>query len=289
MFLNQVKTALLLGAMSGLLFLLGFWAGGAKGLTIALIMALLMNFISYFFGDKLVLAMYGAQPLDKVKFHKIYDMVEELSYNAGIPMPKLWYLPTSMANAFATGRSPEHGSVAVTQGVLDILEEHELRGVIAHELGHIKNRDILIATVAATIATAIGYLANMIQWAAIFGGFSGRDDENRGGGWGALIIALIMPFAAMLVQLAISRSREYLADESGANFAHDPLALASALEKLNRGAEIQHVQPESPAQTATASMFIVYPFSGSGWISLFSTHPPMEKRIERLRKMAMRR
>jgi len=289
MFLNQVKTALLLGAMSGLLFLLGFWAGGSKGLTIALIVALLMNLVSYFFGDKLVLAMYGAQPLDEVKFHNIYEMVEELSRNAGIPMPKLWYIPTPMANAFATGRSPEHGSVAVTQGILDILEEHELRGVIAHELGHIKNRDILIATVAATIATAIGYLANMIQWAAIFGGFGGRDDENRGGGWGALIVAIIMPIAAMLIQLAISRSREYLADESGANFAHDPLALASALEKLSRSSEIQHIQPETPAQTATASMFIVYPFSGGGWISLFSTHPPMDKRIERLRQMAMRR
>lgn len=289
MFLNQVKTALLLGIMSGLLMLIGAYAGGTKGLTVALIMGLLMNLISYFWGDKLVLAMYRAQPLDKVKFSKIYDMVEELAHNAGIPMPKLWYLPTPMANAFATGRNPNHASVAVTQGILDILEEHELRGVIAHELGHIKNRDILIATVAATIATAIGYLANMIQWAVIFGGFGGRDNENRSGGWGALIVALIMPIAAMLIQLAISRSREYLADESGANFAHDPLALASALEKLNDSSKIQHARPENPAQTATASMFIVYPFSGSGWINLFSTHPPMEKRIERLRKLAMRR
>jgi heat shock protein HtpX len=289
MFLNQVKTALLLGIMSGLLMLIGAYAGGTKGLTLALIMGFLMNLISYFWGDKLVLAMYRAQPLDKVKFSKIYDMVEELAHNAGIPMPKLWYLPTPMANAFATGRNPNHASVAVTQGILDILEEHELRGVIAHELGHIKNRDILIATVAATIATAIGYLANMIQWAVIFGGFGGRDNENRSGGWGALIVALIMPIAAMLIQLAISRSREYLADESGANFAHDPLALASALEKLNDSSKIQHARPENPAQTATASMFIVYPFSGSGWINLFSTHPPMEKRIERLRKLAMRR
>jgi len=289
MFLNQVKTALLLGIMSGLLMLIGAYAGGTKGLTVALVIGLLMNLISYFWGDKLVLAMYRAQPLDKVKFSKIYDMVEELAHNAGIPMPKLWYLPTPMANAFATGRNPNHASVAVTQGILDILEEHELRGVIAHELGHIKNRDILIATVAATIATAIGYLANMIQWAVIFGGFGGRDNENRSGGWGALIVALIMPIAAMLIQLAISRSREYLADESGANFAHDPLALASALEKLNDSSKIQHARPENPAQTATASMFIVYPFSGSGWINLFSTHPPMEKRIERLRKLAMRR
>lgn len=289
MFWNQVKTALLLGALSGLFFLFGAWAGGSKGLTIAFVMAIFMNVIAYFFSDKLVLAMYGAKPLDEEKYSKIYDMVQELAHNAQIPMPKLWYIDTSMANAFATGRNPEHGSVAITKGIMDILEEHELRGVIAHELAHIKNRDILIATVAATIATAIGYLANMIQWAAIFGGFGGRDNENRGGGWGALIVAIIMPFAAALIQLAISRSREYLADESGAGFAHDPLALASALEKLHRGSEIQHIQPESPAQTATASLFIVYPFSGSGWINLFSTHPPMEKRIERLRKLAMRR
>lgn len=289
MFWNQVKTVVLLGGLTGLFLLIGAWAGGQKGLTIALIVALMMNAISYFWSDKIVLAMYGAQELDRAKYARIYDIVEELAHNAQIPMPKLWYIPTSMANAFATGRNPEHGSVAVTQGIMDILDEHELRGVIAHELAHIKNRDILIATVAATIATAIGYLANMIHWAAIFGGFSGRDDENRGGGWGALIIAIIMPIAAALIQLAISRSREYLADESGAGFAHDPLALASALEKLHKGVEVHHEQPSSPAQTATASMFIVYPFSGSGWINLFSTHPPMEKRIERLRQMAFRR
>ncbi len=289
MFWNQVKTVLLLGGLSGLLLLIGAWAGGQTGLTFALIMAFLMNAIAYFWADKIVLTMYGAQELDKKKYSKIYDIVEDLAQNAGIPMPKLWYIPTQMANAFATGRNPEHSSVAVTQGILDILEDHELRGVLAHELAHIKNRDILIASVAATLATAIGYLANMIRWAAIFGGFGGRDSENRGGGLGALLIALIMPIAALLIQLAISRSREYLADESGAEFAHDPLALASALEKLHRGVKIHHEEPISPAQTATASLFIVYPFSGSGWINLFSTHPPMEKRIELLKKMAFRR
>lgn len=287
MFWNQVKTVLLLGSLSGLLYLIGFLAGGQKGLLIALIISLLMNFFSYFFSDKLVLAMYGAQELDRTKHVKIYDMVYDLSRNANIPMPKLWYIDTEMANAFATGRNPEHSSVAVTRGILNILEEHELRGVLAHEISHIKNRDILIATVAATIATAISYLANMIQWAVIFGGLNGKDEENRNGGIAALAIAIIMPIAAMLIQLAISRSREYLADETGAKISYDPLALASALQKLSMGTKIHHTEPASPAQTATASLFIVYPFSGSGWISLFSTHPPMEKRIEKLRKMAM--
>lgn len=289
MFLNQVKTVILLSSLSGLLFLIGFLAGGQNGLIIALIISVLMNFFSYFFSDKLVLAMYGAQELDKTKHAKIYDMVYDLSKNAQIPMPKLWYIDTDMANAFATGRNPEHGSVAVTRGILDILEDHELRGVLAHELSHIKNRDILIATVAATIATAIGYLANMIQWAVIFGGLSGKNDENKSNGFGALIVAIIMPIAAMLIQLAISRSREYMADETGAKISYDPLALASALHKLSMGTKIHHTEPTSPAQTATASLFIVYPFSGSGWINLFSTHPPMEKRIEKLQKMAMAR
>jgi heat shock protein HtpX len=289
MFLNQVKTVLLLAGLTSLLLLIGAVMGGTTGVTVALVMALMINFFTYFFSDKLVLSMYGAKPLDREKYYKVYEMVEELAQNAQVPMPKLWYLSNSMANAFATGRNPAHGSVAITQGLLDILEEHELRGVIAHEIGHIKNRDILIATVAATIATAIGYLANMIKWAAIFGGLGQRDSQDRSNGWAALLVALIMPVAAVLIQLAISRSREYLADESGAEFAQDPLALASALEKLNCNVHAHREQPSSPAQTATASLFIVYPFSGNGWISLFSTHPPMEKRIERLRKMAMRR
>lgn len=284
MFLNQLKTFLLLTCLSGLFFLIGYWMGGSQGLVFAFIMSILMNFFTYFYSDKLVLAMYGAQPLDRAKYGYIYEMVEDLCFNAGLPMPKLWYIPTAMANAFATGRNPQHASVAVTQGILDILAPHELRGVLAHELGHVKNRDILIATVAATIATAIGYLANMMQWAFIFGG--SRDDRDRGGGWGALVAIIIMPIAAMIIQMAISRSREYLADESGADFSHDPLALASALEKLTMENKAQRIEPESTAHSASASLFIVYPFSGGGLLTLFSTHPPLEKRIARLRAMA---
>ena len=285
MFWNQIKTVLLLGGLSGIFFLFGYWIGGSHWLVLAFVMSIMMNFFAYFFSDKMVLAMYGAQPLDQEKHADIYEMVQELSFSAGIPMPKIWYIDSTMANAFATGRNPEHASVAVTQGILDILEPHELRGVLAHELAHVKNRDILIATVAATVATAIGYLAHMLQWSVILGA-GRRDDKDSGSGWGALVVAIIMPIAATLIQLAISRSREYLADESGAGFCHDPLALASALEKLSDSARMQHVVPSSPTQATTASLFIVYPFSGSGLINLFSTHPPMEKRIERLRAMS---
>lgn len=285
MFLNQLKTVLLLGFLSGLFFLLGYLIGGSNGLVVAFIMSLLMNFFTYYFSDRMVLAMYGAKPLDREKYRSIYAMVEELAYAANIPMPKVWYISTPMANAFATGRNPAHASIAVTQGILDLLEEHELRGVLAHELSHVKNRDILIGTIAATLATAIGYIAHMMQWAAIFGG-SSRDRENKGSGLGALLVAIFMPIAAMLIQFAISRSREYLADETGAKLCHDPLALASALEKLHGNVADYKRQPESTAQASTASLFIVYPFTLNGIMHLLSTHPPMHKRIERLRKMA---
>jgi len=288
MLLNQLKTALLLGTLSAILFLFGYWFGGTHGLMMMFIMSLLMNFFAYFYSDRMVLAMYGAKPLDKAKFANIYEMVEELCFQAKLPMPKLWYIATPMANAFATGRNPEHASVAVTQGILDILDDNELRGVLAHEISHIKNRDILVATVAATIATAIGYLAHMLQWATIFGGVRGRDGE-RGSGLGALLAAIIMPIAATLIQLAISRSREYLADETGAKTCHDPLALASALEKLHGSAKAQHRTPETAVESTTASLFIVNPFTASRMVNLFSTHPPMEKRVERLRAMAMKR
>lgn len=288
MLLNQIKTAILLGTLSGLFFLLGYWVGGSGGLAMAFLFSMMMNFFAYFFSDKMVLAMYGAKPLDKARFANIYDMVEELCFQAKIPMPKLWYIPTSMANAFATGRNPHHASVAVTQGILDILDENELRGVLAHEISHVKNRDILVATVAATIAAAIGYIAHMLQWAAIFGGVRNRDGE-RGSGLGAMFAAIIMPIAATLIQLAISRSREYLADETGAHTCHDPLALANALEKLHGSAKSQHRAPTTPVESTTASLFIVNPFTASSIVNLFSTHPPMEKRIERLRKMAMKR
>ncbi len=287
MFLNSLKTAALLAGLSSILLLMGHWIGGNSGVAFAFIFSLLLNFLTYFFSDKLVLAMYGAKPLDQTRFQYLYDMVGDLCENANMPMPKLWYLPTNMANAFATGRNPQHASVAVTQGILDILTEDELRGVLAHEISHIKNRDILIGTIAATIATAIGYLANMLQWAVFLG--YGRDRDDRNNGLAALVVAIVMPFAAMLIQLAVSRSREYQADESGAHYCHDPLALASALEKLHGAGKHQHAQPSSPAQAASASLFIVYPFSAKGMLSLFSTHPPMEKRIERLRKMAGRR
>jgi len=282
--LNQLKTVLLLGTMSGLLLLIGKAIGGNQGIMLALMIALIGNFFAYFYSDKMVLRMYKAQPLDEQKYGYIYDMVAELCIHANIPMPKLWYIPTPMANAFATGRNPQHASVAVTQGILDILDEHELRGVLAHEMSHIKNRDILVATVAATMATAIGYLAYMLQWAFIFG----RGDRERSGGFGALLVAVLMPIAAAMVQMAISRSREYLADETGAQCSQDPLALASALEKLHYDAREKKMRPQSEMQATTASLFIVFPFSGNGMLQLFSTHPPMEKRIARLHKMAQR-
>lgn len=285
MFWNQLKTVLFLGILSSLFFFIGYLLGGRSGLIFAFIISMLMNIITYFFSDKIVLKLYGAVPLDKTKYSNIYEMVEGLCLNANLPMPALWYIKTDMANAFATGRNPAHASVAVTQGILDVLEPHELRGVLAHELSHVKNRDIAIATVAATIAMAIAYLADMIRWSLMFGGSRNRDN-NKGGILGALLVSILMPLAATMVQLAISRSREYLADEKGASISHDPLALASALEKLQNNARIQHLEPKSNAQTSTAGLFIVYPFSAEGIISLFSTHPPMNKRIERLRSMA---
>ncbi len=285
MFLNQLKTAILLGTLSGILLLFGYWAGGSSGVIVMFLVSLALNFFTYYFSDRIVLAMYGAKTLDRAKFSSIYEMVQELCFQAKIPMPNLYYISSPMANAFATGRNPNNASVAVTQGILDILDENELRGVLAHEISHVKNRDILVGTIAATIATAIGYLAHILQWSVILGGHKGRNGE-RSGGAGALLAAVFMPLAATLLQLAISRSREYLADESGAKMCHDPLALASALEKLHSSSQRKHMHPESEVQAATASLFIVYPFSLEGVMNLFSTHPPMEKRIERLRRMA---
>jgi heat shock protein HtpX len=268
--------------MSGLMLLMGGYLGGHTGLYVALTMALLMNFIVYFYSDKIVLKLYRALPLDGEKYSHIYEMVEDLCHSANMPMPKLWLIPNNTANAFATGRNPKNASVAVTAGIIELLDDHELRGVLAHELSHVKNRDILIATIAATLATTIGYMADMLYWSTLF---FGSRDRNRSSGLGAIFIAILMPFAAMLIQLAISRSREYLADETGAAISNDPLALASALEKLQYSAQMKKRKPRNQAETSTASLFIVYPFSGKGLISLFSTHPPMEKRIARLRRM----
>lgn len=285
---NQLKAFILLGALSGIFLLMGYWVGGQGGALFAFMMALGVNFFTYYFSDSLVLGMYGAVALDEVRYKHIHTMVDELCRSARIPKPRLWIVKNSIANAFATGRNPQNASVAVTQGILDLLNEDELRGVLAHEISHIKNRDILVGTVAAVLATAIGYIANMIQWMFIFDSRRTSKNSERSGGIGALFVALIMPIAATLVQLAISRSREFLADESGAKCSKDPLALAVALEKLHVGVERSSEVPPTPAHAAAASLFIVYPFSGSSLVKLFSTHPPMEERIRRLRAMARR-
>ena len=284
MFFNKVKTVILLASMSALLLLMGNLFGGSAGIHFALILALIMNGIAYFFSDKIVLHMYGAQRLDENEYAWIYEIIEELCTKMNLPMPKLWIVHSPMANAFATGRNPEHASVAVTIGILRLLDKHELRGVLAHELSHVKNRDILVSTIAATLATAIGYLASMIQHMAFWDSISDRRRSN-GNPLGMLLISILMPIAAMLIQLAVSRSREYLADETGAHCCHDPLALASALEKLHNHIPEAHLHNDDAQRASTAPLFIVHPFTSNSWISLFSTHPPMHKRIARLRQM----
>jgi heat shock protein HtpX len=241
--------------------------------------------VAYFFSDKIVLRMHRAQPIAEHEAPRLYAIVRDLSMRAEIPMPRVFLIPSPQPNAFATGRNPAHGVVAVTDGILQLLTERELRGVLAHELGHIKNRDILVSTIAAAVAGAIAYIANMLQWTAIFGGAS--DDDDGGSPIAALALAIVAPIAATLVQLGISRSREYLADETGARLSGDPDALANALEKLDRAA---HVVPPMTTQPSTASLFIVNPFSGTrGLVSLFSTHPPMQERVRRLRGMTFAR
>lgn len=274
---NQLRTVFLLGSLTGLLMFMGYLIGGETGAFVAFLASIAMNFASYFYSDKYVLKAYNATPLDQNRYGYIYQMVGELAKEYQIPMPKLWYVPTEVANAFATGRNPAHGNVAVTDGILQILEPNELRGVLAHELGHIKNRDILISTVAVTIAGAIGMLANTMKWSAYAKGE--RDSK-------ALLIALAMPFMASLIQLGVSRAREYQADESGAHACKDPLALASALKKLESSVQRARLVPSSPRQAALASLFIVYPFTTGSLNDLFATHPPMEQRIARLIQMS---
>jgi heat shock protein HtpX len=283
--MNTFKTAVLLTALSLLLLLAGGALGGRNGMTIALIFAGVMNFVSYFWSDKIVLAMYHAQPLSEESNPQIYrrvaPIVQQLAMRANIPMPKLFVVPGEAPNAFATGRNPKHAAVAVTAGILPLLNDSELEGVLGHELGHVLNRDILTSTIAATIAAAISHLAMMGRFAMIFGGYGGRDDNRRGGGGFEMILMLILaPLAAMLIQMAISRSREYAADSEGARLAGNPYGLAGALEKL----EAYNKRIPMNASPATAHLFIVKPFSGGGnWaMSLFSTHPPMQKRIARL-------
>jgi heat shock protein HtpX len=277
---NQIRTTLLLAAMTALILFIGQLLGGRQGMIIALIFAAGLNFFSYWYSDKLVLKMYRAQEISPQQAPDLYRIVERLARRAQLPMPKIYLIPKDAPNAFATGRNPEHAVVAVTQGLLKLMAPDEVEGVLAHELAHVHNRDILIGSIAATMAGAIMMLASMARWGAIFGGFRGDDDDGGGlGVIGALALSIIAPMAAMLIQMAISRSREYQADATGARFAGSPEGLARALEKL--GAH-SHRQPMN-ANPATAHMFIVNPLSGRSMQSLFATHPALEDRIRRLR------
>ena len=279
---NIFKTGLLLAVLTAMLVLLGGAIGGQQGMMIAFFLALAMNFVSYWFSDKIVLAAYGARPIDEAAAPRLYAIVHRLATRAAIPMPRVYLIPSETPNAFATGRNPEHAVVAVTEGIMRILDEEELEGVLAHELSHVKNRDVLISTVAATLAGAITYLAHMAQWAAMFGGRS-RDDEEGGSNPIAMILlAVLAPIAAMLVQMAVSRSREFQADATGARVAGRPWGLAKALEKLQMA---NQAMPMANATPATAHLFIVNPLSGQTLMRLFSTHPPLEERIARLRAM----
>ncbi len=279
--MNGLNTAILLGAMTGIILLIGNYFGGQQGMVMAFVIAAIMNFVSYWFSDKIVLAMYRAQPIEREAAPELYDLVKDLASRANMPMPKLYIIPTESPNAFATGRNPQHAAVAVTQGILRLLTWEELRGVLGHELSHVTNRDILISSVAATLAGAIMMLARMVQFGFMFGG-GGRERDRNGNPLGLLIMAILAPVAAMLIQMAISRSREYQADESGAKLVGDPRGLASALQKIQ--AASQRI-PMRNANPAGEHLFIIKPFTGQTLLQLFSTHPPTEKRIERLRQI----
>ncbi|HTP66758.1 MAG TPA: zinc metalloprotease HtpX [Geobacteraceae bacterium] len=279
--MNTLRTTFLMALLTVLLVMAGGAIGGRNGMTIALVMAGLMNFVSYWFSDKIVLAMYGAQEVSENEYPEFFGLVRQLAVQAAIPMPRVYIIPSDTPNAFATGRNPEHAAVAATSGIMRILTRDELLGVMAHELSHVKHRDILISSIAATIAGAVTYLAQMAQWAAIFGGGRDRDDEG-GGVFGMLVLAIVAPIAAMLIQMAISRAREYEADKGGAMVTGNPLFLANALKKL----QMANQQIPMQANAATAHMFIVNPLTGNGLMSLFSTHPPLEERVRRLEEMA---
>ncbi|HEY5513266.1 MAG TPA: zinc metalloprotease HtpX [Geomonas sp.] len=279
--MNRFKTAVLLTSLTLLMVAMGSAIGGRGGMYFAFLMACAMNIFSYWFSDKIVLKMYGAREITEMENPVFYGIIRRLSIQAGLPMPKVYIIPSESPNAFATGRNPDHAAVAATEGIMRILTPEELEGVMAHELTHVANRDILISTIAATIAGAISMLGNMLQWGAILGTRS--DDDEGGGLLGGLAMAIIAPIAAMLIQMAVSRSREYLADEGGARMCGRPLALASALKKLDSGSRMLPMQEARPA---TAHLFIVNPLTGGGLLQLFSTHPPMEDRIARLEQMA---
>jgi heat shock protein HtpX len=285
--MNQIKTGFLMVLLTVIFVALGSMLGGTNGAMIAFAVAFAINLVTYWFSDRIVLAMYRAKEVSEAEAPELYGIVASLAQRASIPQPRVYIIENDSPNAFATGRNPEHSAVAVTTGILRILNRDELDGVLAHELSHVKNRDILISTVAATLAGAITMLANWARFALFFGG---GDDREGGGGWlsiiGVIIFSMLAAFAAMLIQLAISRSREYLADESGARLAGNPLFLASALKRLQAGVAYAPMEDANPS---TAHMFIVNPFSARGVLALFSTHPPMEERIKRLEDMAHKR
>jgi heat shock protein HtpX len=282
MMANQLKTTVLLAALTVLIVLIGRMFGGNQGMMIAFVLAMIMNFGSYWFSDKIVLAMYKAKELTPTEAPEIHQMVDELAQRGELPKPRIYMIPSETPNAFATGRNPEHAVVAVTQGIVRLLNPEELKGVLAHELGHVKNRDILIGSIAATLAGVVMMLASMARFAAIFG-IGGSDDDDGGNIFGLILMSILAPLAAMLIQMAISRSREYLADQTGARLAGNPRSLASALEKL---ATASKRIPMQEASQATAHMFIVNPLSGGGFSKWFSTHPPVEERVRRLQAMA---
>jgi len=280
--MNSVKTAILLAALTGLMMVIGKMMGGQSGMIFAFLLAMIMNFGSYWFSDKIVLAMYRAEELSPHEAPELFSIIRNLCRRADLPMPRVYMIPSESPNAFATGRDPRHAAVAVTKGILRLMTSDELEGVLAHELAHVKDRDILISSIAATLAGAIMLLASMARWAAIFGGFGRSDDEEGSSGiFGLLFIAILAPIAATLIQLAISRSREYMADSRGALIAGNPEGLANALEKLG------YASARLPLHSnpATAHLFIVNPLSGGALSTLFSTHPPIEERIKRLRAM----
>lgn len=283
--MNTLKSVILLAALSGLLILIGGYIGGQGGATIALGIALVMNFASYWWSDKIVLAMYKGKEVKYEDAPELFGDIQELAQNAGLPMPKVYITPQEQPNAFATGRSPSHAAVAVTQGIMRLLSREELKGVLAHELAHVKNRDILIGSIAATIATAITYLAYMAQFAAIFGGAGGGRDRG-GSPLGLLAMAILAPLAATVIRMTISRTREYGADKGGAEICGNPLSLANALRKLGAASHRIPLQVSEQTADSTSHMLIASPLSGKGLASLFSTHPPMEERIRRLEAMA---
>jgi len=283
---NMLKTTLLLASLTGLLVIVGRLIGGPSGMIIAFLFAIIMNFGTYWYSDKIVLRMYKAQEVTASEHPQLHNIVKKLATLADMPMPKVYIVHTAMPNAFATGRDPKHAAVAATTGILDLLTTEELEGVLAHEMAHVKNRDTLISAIAATIAGVISMIATWVQWAAIFGGLGGRDEEGSNNILGFLALAIVAPLAATIIQLAISRSREFAADEEGARISKKPWALANALEKLESGATLYRPRRgDVQASDNTAHMFIVNPLKGGGLSNLFRTHPATEERVARLRSM----